>query len=358
MKSGIEHIVSTIPVPRSEFEDEEFHNLTHGSAFPASPTERQLYYRDDLHKWFIYNGTDWVETSGGSSANLNDLANVSVPTPADDDLVYYDDATSLWKSRKLVDADIPAAIARDAEVAAAIAAYAAPLIHHASHESGGADEISITYDLLAKTILPYYLFRSVSLFCYEQFHTYEFYDSRVAGTGVVTKAFRQPNCATGVISGGEAVLYTTTSPFMLYGPMAGQIFMQFLKVVGGADDYVGFVGFEDNDGDDVEFNWVTKHAGFIFYRAAGGTPTIYASTAGGVNQTKTDLELNPTVARREYAMLTDGTNLNFYVNRVLKAQHSTNLTSSALAWKMSFKSGADGNCYYDPSNITPFVAAR
>lgn len=60
-----------------------------------------------------------------SNINLDDLADVSVATPADDDLFYYDHATGLWKSRKLVDADIPAAIARDTEVTAAVAAEAA-----------------------------------------------------------------------------------------------------------------------------------------------------------------------------------------------------------------------------------------
>jgi len=56
-----------------------------------------------------------------SAIKLGDLADVSVAAPADDDLFYYDQATGLWKSRKLVDADIPAAIARDAEVASAVA---------------------------------------------------------------------------------------------------------------------------------------------------------------------------------------------------------------------------------------------
>jgi len=60
-----------------------------------------------------------------SAINLDDLADVSVAAPADDDLFYYDDATGLWKSRKLVDDDIPAGIARDAEVTAAVAAEAA-----------------------------------------------------------------------------------------------------------------------------------------------------------------------------------------------------------------------------------------
>uniref|UniRef100_A0A6H2A2N2 Uncharacterized protein n=1 Tax=viral metagenome TaxID=1070528 RepID=A0A6H2A2N2_9ZZZZ len=60
-----------------------------------------------------------------SAINLNDLGDVSVAAPADDDLFYYDDATGLWKSRKLEDADIPAGIARDAEVTADIATHAA-----------------------------------------------------------------------------------------------------------------------------------------------------------------------------------------------------------------------------------------
>lgn len=70
MKSGIEHIVSTIPVPRSEFESEQFHNLTHGNAFPASPVERQLFYRDDEHLWYQYNGTAWVSFDVTTHAGL------------------------------------------------------------------------------------------------------------------------------------------------------------------------------------------------------------------------------------------------------------------------------------------------
>ena len=57
--------------------------------------------------------------------NLDDLGDVSVPTPGDQYLLYWDAATSLWKCRALVDGDIPAAIARDAEVTAAVAAEAA-----------------------------------------------------------------------------------------------------------------------------------------------------------------------------------------------------------------------------------------
>lgn len=60
-----------------------------------------------------------------SNINLGDLGNVDLTGLADDDFLYYDQASGLWKPRKLVDADIPASIARDTEVTAAVAAEAA-----------------------------------------------------------------------------------------------------------------------------------------------------------------------------------------------------------------------------------------
>jgi hypothetical protein len=37
-----------------------------GTSFPASPVEKQLFYRTDLHKLYIYNGTGWVDTTLGT----------------------------------------------------------------------------------------------------------------------------------------------------------------------------------------------------------------------------------------------------------------------------------------------------
>jgi len=45
-----------------------------------------------------------------ATINLDDLADVSVASPTDQYLLYWDAATSLWKCRALVDGDIPAAI--------------------------------------------------------------------------------------------------------------------------------------------------------------------------------------------------------------------------------------------------------
>jgi len=65
-----------------------------------------------------------------SAVNLDDLGDVSVPTPGDQYLLYWDAATSLWKCRTLVDSDIPASLARDAEVTSAIATHTAIAAAH------------------------------------------------------------------------------------------------------------------------------------------------------------------------------------------------------------------------------------
>lgn len=53
--------------------------------------------------------------------HLNDIGDVNVPAPADQYFLYWDDAAGRWQCRALIDGDIPATIARDAEVDAAIA---------------------------------------------------------------------------------------------------------------------------------------------------------------------------------------------------------------------------------------------
>jgi len=39
--------------------------MFHGTVFPTAPFERMPFYRDDLHEWFIYNGTAWVSLTFG-----------------------------------------------------------------------------------------------------------------------------------------------------------------------------------------------------------------------------------------------------------------------------------------------------
>lgn len=64
-KSGLKHIDVGPELTKTEWESEESHEFVHGSSFPSSPVERQLFYRDDEHKWYIYNGSGWVWLGGG-----------------------------------------------------------------------------------------------------------------------------------------------------------------------------------------------------------------------------------------------------------------------------------------------------
>lgn len=62
--------------------------------------------------------------------HLNNIGDVNVPAPTDQYFFYWDNAAGKWQCRALVDSDIPGTIARDAEVAADIAAHAAlPTVH-------------------------------------------------------------------------------------------------------------------------------------------------------------------------------------------------------------------------------------
>ena len=60
-KSGIQHADVGDDLSKAEWLSEESHALVHGNAFPDLPVECQLFYRDDEHKWYVYNGTAWTE---------------------------------------------------------------------------------------------------------------------------------------------------------------------------------------------------------------------------------------------------------------------------------------------------------
>lgn len=66
-KSGLKHIDVGAELTKTEWESEDSHELLHGSSFPGTPVERQLFYRDDEHKWYIYTGAAWTELTGGGS---------------------------------------------------------------------------------------------------------------------------------------------------------------------------------------------------------------------------------------------------------------------------------------------------
>jgi len=63
-KSGLTHIDVGPELTRTEWESEESHALINGTSFPGSPVERQLFYRNDLHEWYIYTGSAWASLQG------------------------------------------------------------------------------------------------------------------------------------------------------------------------------------------------------------------------------------------------------------------------------------------------------
>src|SRR3972149_547592 len=69
-KSGLKHIDVGPELTKTEWESEDSHEVVHGTSFPSSPVERQLFYRDDEHKWYIYNGSGWVWLGGGSGGGM------------------------------------------------------------------------------------------------------------------------------------------------------------------------------------------------------------------------------------------------------------------------------------------------
>jgi len=75
-KSGLKHIDVGPELTKTEWESQETHELIHGTSFPSSPVERQLFYRDDEHKWYIYNGTSWVWLGGGGGGSGDMLKSV------------------------------------------------------------------------------------------------------------------------------------------------------------------------------------------------------------------------------------------------------------------------------------------
>ena len=84
-KSGIGHADVGDELSKAEWLSEESHALVHGNAFPDLPVERQLFYRDDLHAWYIRTNLDWVSLKTVSS----EIDHGSVLGLADDDHTQY-----------------------------------------------------------------------------------------------------------------------------------------------------------------------------------------------------------------------------------------------------------------------------
>lgn len=57
---GLSHNSVGDEITKNEWESDVLHELSGGSSFPGTPTEKDRFYRTDEHKWYFYNGTDWI----------------------------------------------------------------------------------------------------------------------------------------------------------------------------------------------------------------------------------------------------------------------------------------------------------
>jgi len=357
--------------------------------FDTAAVEGDMLYYDQVSgTWLVGTRAGLAGLFAGVTI-LGDLADVSVIGPADDTFLYYDLGTGLWKFRILADADIPAAIARDAEVAAAVAAEAAAraaadTAHNASTtgvhgvtgtvlgtedvddvavDGATTDPISsnwaydhnasttgvhgagantllhtgstgqITYDLCEAFILPYILYRNLTRFMHVQFDSYDMIAAHTAGTGYTVQSFFNPRVRSGATSGGESALYQNAA--WLYIDR-DTVFAQSAYYISALRDGTGFLGLALVDNTVIAVDEITKHAGFVFY-VSGATQTVYAQSGDGVGVEKTDLSVDPT-AFATWSMIGDGSTIKFYRNWSLVATHNTRIPAGALCWKISVKS--------------------
>jgi len=59
MAKGIKHKDVGSELTYAEWNADDSHFLASGTSFPTAPSEGDLYYRTDEHKWYIYDGTSW-----------------------------------------------------------------------------------------------------------------------------------------------------------------------------------------------------------------------------------------------------------------------------------------------------------
>lgn len=76
MTKGVYHADPGTQLTSSEYIIDGSHTLAQGSSFPGSPTEADLYYRTDLHEWYVYNGTAWAKLNNQTSPVTADGASL------------------------------------------------------------------------------------------------------------------------------------------------------------------------------------------------------------------------------------------------------------------------------------------
>lgn len=94
--AGIKHIDVGTQLTKAEWEAASTHEMTSGTAFPDIPTEKDLFYRTDQHKWYIYNGSAWVLLN---KRYLDDMEDVDASSPTNTDIIRFNSGTGKWEAK-------------------------------------------------------------------------------------------------------------------------------------------------------------------------------------------------------------------------------------------------------------------
>jgi hypothetical protein len=147
-KSGLMHIDVGPELSRTEWESQETHELVHGTSFPGTPVEKELFYRDDLHEWYIYDGSAWVSLQGAGGGGSGDMTKAVYDT--NDDGVVNDSDKLEGSTKAQVQDHAPKAhtlashsTKAHSELTDVTSDQHHAQLHAASHQLAGADVISV-----------------------------------------------------------------------------------------------------------------------------------------------------------------------------------------------------------------------
>jgi hypothetical protein len=158
--SGLKHADVGDELSKAEWLNEESHELVHGTSFPGSPVERQLFYRDDEHKWYIYTGSSWTELTAAGGGASTFLALTDTPSSYSGQAGKYAKVNSGESAlefdtpggggdmlKSVYDTDDDGVVGNSEKLEGSTKAQVqnhAPNAHASSHQDGGSDEISLT----------------------------------------------------------------------------------------------------------------------------------------------------------------------------------------------------------------------
>jgi len=210
-----------------------------------------------------------------------------------------------WEA--ILDGDIPASIARDAEVDYKISAYAAPLIHHTRHDWLGDDALSWYFAFLASARIAHVDWQTPDAATIG-------WTEAVSGTGVVTYSLCSLELNTGASSGGHAHMRAGGGLYM------ANAYVRFLgRLMSSCAASVTWLYTSRNISTSVPAN---THQVKGFKMVNGAMWSYTCDNAG--NEETNDLGITWGIAQQKNLVIysTSGA-VYFYVDEVLVATHTT-----------------------------------